>query len=62
MSDPYREPGHVETDDAKAARLILEYDRIAISAQATPEANARALGRMREIGTILIAMGAWRYS
>jgi len=56
---PYREPGRVEGDRAKAARLRAEYDRIAISGQTTPDANARALRRMREISDILLAMGRW---
>jgi hypothetical protein len=59
VSGPYRESGHVESDDAKIARLRAEYDRIAISAQTTPNANARALARMREISAILCAMGRW---
>ena len=59
MSVPYRESGHVETDDAKIARLRREYDCIAISAQTTPEGNARALARMREIARVLDAMGRW---
>jgi outer membrane murein-binding lipoprotein Lpp len=59
VTAPYREPGIVETDDAKVARLRREYDCIAIGAQTTPEANARALARMREIARVLDAMGRW---
>ena len=55
----YREPGCVETADQKVDRLRREYDCIAISAQTTPEANARALARMREIAGVLDAMGRW---
>lgn len=59
MSDPYRSPGLVEDADGKVARLRREYDGIAVSAMTTPEANARALARMREIAGILRAMGRW---
>lgn len=59
MDSPYRELGYLETNEQKVARLRREYDMIAISAQTTPEANARALARMREIAGILDSMRRW---
>lgn len=57
MSDPYRDPAIIETDDAKVVRLRREYDMIAISAMSTPEANMRARDRMREIDRSCVPLG-----